>query len=84
LGDDVFRNRQRASPRPSPKRQSKTKGGNWRKGPPILYIYVTNEYAFFNEAATDFYDGYKLRLPDSAVFADYAVGISNGCLAPRC
>ena len=28
----------------------------------------------FSEVATDFYDGYKLRLPDSAVFADYAIG----------
>jgi integrase len=27
----------------------------------------------FSEVATEFYDGYKLRLPDSAVFADYAV-----------
>ena len=27
----------------------------------------------FNEVATEFYDGYKLRLPDSAVFADYAI-----------
>jgi integrase len=27
----------------------------------------------FSEVATEFYDGYKLRLPDSAVFADYAI-----------
>jgi integrase len=27
----------------------------------------------FNEVATDFYDGYKLRLPDSATFAEYAI-----------
>ena len=27
----------------------------------------------FGEVATEFYDGYKLRLPDSAVFAEYAV-----------
>jgi integrase len=28
----------------------------------------------FSEVATEFYDGYKLRLPDSATFADYAIG----------
>ena len=27
----------------------------------------------FNEVADEFYAGYKLRLPDSAVFADYAI-----------
>ena len=27
----------------------------------------------FDEVATEFYDGYKLRLPDSATFADYAI-----------
>ena len=27
----------------------------------------------FGEVATEFYDGYKLRLPDSATFADYAI-----------
>ena len=28
----------------------------------------------FGEVATEFYEGYKLRLPNSAVFADYAIG----------
>jgi integrase len=28
----------------------------------------------FRDVADDFFDGYKLRLPDSAVFADYAIG----------
>ncbi len=27
----------------------------------------------FSEVADEFYEGYKLRLPDSAVFAEYAV-----------
>jgi integrase len=28
----------------------------------------------FSEVAVEFFNGYKLRLPDSAVFADYAIG----------
>lgn len=28
----------------------------------------------FRDMADEFFDGYKLRLPDSAVFADYAIG----------
>ena len=28
----------------------------------------------FSEVATEFFNGYKLRLPDSAVFAEYAIG----------
>jgi hypothetical protein len=28
----------------------------------------------FRDMADDFFDGYKLRLPDSVVFAEYAIG----------
>jgi len=37
----------------------------------------------FSDLATDFYSGYKLRLPDSAVFADYAINHLKRLLGSR-
>lgn len=37
----------------------------------------------FRDMAEDFYDAYKLRLPDSAVFAEYAIRHLNRLLGAK-